>query len=105
MGKFANSAAECGETGPLYIGPRPKDVFEGNPKGLHWHGKSKFDALGLPVPFFRRSAGVRHLKAMGFTDREKIDSIVGKMANHIERDDSHSCGWTTISDVLSQMCM
>jgi hypothetical protein len=54
------------------------------------HGKSGFDALGLPVPFFRRSEGISHLRDMGFTDRERMDQIVGKMSAHIERDDSHA---------------
>lgn len=88
MGKFANEADGAGG----YIGPRPKDIHAaegGNPKGMHWHGKSEFEALGLPVPMFRRSAGIRHLKEMGFTDREQMDRIVGKMSARIERDDSH----------------
>lgn len=68
-----------------YLGPRPRDL---NREGMN-HGKSEWDALGLPVPFFRRSAGIRHLRDMGFTDRERMDAIVGKMCAHIERDDSH----------------
>lgn len=101
MGKFANSPEEfermeraaCEAEGidyvPLgvgaYVGPRPRDL---NALGIN-HGKSEWDALGLPVPFFRRSAGIRHLRQMGFTDRERMDRIVGKMCAHIERDDSH----------------
>lgn len=103
MGKFANSPAEleqsereaCAQFGVEYIptnnaqgsylGPRPCDL---NHDGMN-HGKSEFEALGLPVPFFRRSAGIRHLREMGFTDREQMDRIVGRMCAHIERDDSH----------------
>jgi hypothetical protein len=68
-----------------YFGPRPTDL---NRDGMN-HGKSEFAALGLPVPFFRRSAGIRHLRDMGFADRERMDEIVGKMCAYIERDDSH----------------
>lgn len=108
MGKFANSPEEMwrmemdawragGCEGPepqmssqgMYIGPRPRDAFGGNPTGSHWHGKSEFEALGLPVPYFRQSAAIRHLRQMGFTDREQMDEIVGKMSARIERDDSH----------------
>ena len=111
MGKFGNSPKEMyhsaysaweanGREGPepemtmegAYIGPRPKDAFAaegGNPEGLNWHGKSEFEAMGLPVPNFRKSAGIRHLKDMGFSDRERMDEIVGKMVASIERDDSH----------------
>jgi hypothetical protein len=104
MGKFANSPEEFyrvayaawvegGREGPepemgmqgAYLGPRPCDL---NRDGMS-HGKSGFDALGLPVPFFRRSAGIHHLRDMGFTDRERMDEIVGKMSARIERDDSH----------------
>lgn len=104
MGKFANSNADfermerlaCeaegieyipGRVGMVgsYVGPRPRDL---NRDGMN-HGKSEWDALGLPVPFFRRSAGIRHLRQMGFTDRERMDRIVGRMCSHIERDDSH----------------
>jgi hypothetical protein len=104
MGKFANSPDEFyraelkawhegGCEGPepemslqgAYLGPRPRDL---NQDGMY-HGKSGFDALGLPVPFFRRSAGIRHLRDMGFTDRRQMDEIVGKMSARIERDDSH----------------
>jgi hypothetical protein len=105
MGKFGTTAAEeaameierreyCeahdipyepGISVGTYFGPRPRDL---NRAGMD-HGKSEWEALGLPVPFFRRSAGIRHLRAMGFTDRERMDAIVGKMSAHIERDDSH----------------
>lgn len=68
-----------------YLGPRPCDL---NRDGMN-HGKSGFEALGLPVPFFRRSAGIHHLRDMGFTDRQQMDEIVGKMCARIERDDSH----------------
>lgn len=103
MGKFANSSAEFARMeraaceaegieyvpGPemvgMYVGPRPRDL---NREGMN-HGKSEWDALGLPVPFFRRSAGIRHLRDMGFTDRELMDRIVGRMCANIERDDSH----------------
>lgn len=104
MGKFGNSPEEIdrcayeawqesGCEGPppeptmqgAYLGPRPRDLYR---DGMN-HGKSGFDALGLPVPFFRRSAGIRHLRDMGFTDRERMDRIVGKMCARIERDDSH----------------
>lgn len=105
MGKFANSPREMhaaaihaweadGCEGPrpeftsmegLRLSPLPK-----SPVGFGaWHGKSEFEALGLPVPFFRRSNGIKHLRDMGFTDREQMDSIVGKMSAAIERDDSH----------------
>lgn len=104
MGKFANSPEELyrvaydtwvadGREGPepemgmqgAYLGPRPGQL---NRDGMD-HGKSEWEALGLPVPFFRRSAGIRHLREMGFTDREQMDRIVGKMSAQIERDDSH----------------
>jgi hypothetical protein len=104
MGKFANSnddfermeRAACEAEGipyeprdgirvGQYIGPRPRDL---NTAGMN-HGKSEFEALGLPVPFFRRSAAIRHLRDMGFTDREKMDRIVGAMCSRIEHDDSH----------------
>jgi hypothetical protein len=109
MGKFGNDPVETyraewnywndhGREGPepelrsmqgANLGPRPKDLFQGNPKGMTWHGKSEWEALGLLVPFFRRSAAIRHMKDMGFTDREQMEAIVGKMSNDIERDDSH----------------
>ena len=87
MGKFANPL----EGGISYVGPRPKEKFaeEGGNPGSTWHGKSEWEALGLPVPFFRRSAAINHMKAMGFTDRAKMEEVVGKMSERIERDDSH----------------
>jgi hypothetical protein len=107
MGKFGTTAADeammdqleeqyCKDNGleyvpraglrvGSYLGPRPRDL---NQAGM-FHGKSEWDALGLPVPFFRRSNGIKHLRDMGFTDRELMDRIVGRMSAHIERDDSH----------------
>jgi hypothetical protein len=89
MGRFANDSPGAG----LYVGPRPRDLAA--PR--HDHGKSEFEALGLPVPFFRRSAAIVHLKDMGFSDREQMDSIIGKMCAHIERDDS----WMALEDAMA----
>lgn len=78
MGKFANPPQD----GATRLYP---DVSKGDP----YNGASGFAALGSPVPFFRRSAAMQHLRSMGFTDRERMDRIVGKMSARIERDDSH----------------
>ena len=78
MGKFANKVEGGGA-------PR------GSVK-LQWNGESGFDAMGHAVPAFRRSAAERHMKDMGFIrpgDSELRFSVVSRMADCIERDDSH----------------
>jgi hypothetical protein len=83
MGKFGNAlTGDC----PLYLTPQP--WMQPGAQVLD-HGRSGFEALGFPVPFWRRSEAIRHLRDMGFTDRERMDEIVGKMCARIERDDSH----------------
>jgi len=45
-----------------------------------------FDAMGKPVPIYRRTAGLEVCKAMGLTDREDAIACVGGMAEQLERD-------------------
>lgn len=87
MGKFGNKGFDGAPDGPMYVGPRPKDHPENN--GGYEHGRSEFDALGWPVPPWRKSSAIWHMKDMGFTDRAQMEAIVGRMAECVERDDSH----------------
>lgn len=51
-----------------------------------------FEAMGHRVPAFRRSAANAHMKDMGFVrsgDSELRFRVVSRMAECIERDDSH----------------
>lgn len=78
MGRFANEPPE----GASHLGPvgrkKPDEVV-----------RSEYDALGYPVPMYRRSAAYQHAKDMGCTDREKIFRCIEAMSNCIERDDPH----------------
>jgi hypothetical protein len=81
MGKFANTAAECGEP----IAPCSGPIIKNEP----WHGQSDFAALGYQVPTFRKSAADRHMKEMGFTDAGKRYDVIAAMSQRIARDDPH----------------
>jgi hypothetical protein len=80
MGKFANELeGDFSHLGPLST----RDP---------WHGHNGFDAMGHIVPGFRKAAAQEHMKDMGFTrpgDAELRYGVVSKMANFIERDNSH----------------
>jgi len=45
-----------------------------------------FDAMGHPVPTDRKEAAYSMVKEMGITDFDKASTLVGTVANHIERD-------------------
>jgi hypothetical protein len=65
-----------------------------NPEGLglppvKTEGTDGFNALGKPVPFYRRSEAFRHAMDMGCTDKQKVFRCIEAMANRIERDDPH----------------
>lgn len=49
---------------------------------------SGFDAMGLPVPPERISEAYRHAKDMGLNTEDAF-TIVGYMADALERDDPH----------------
>ena len=45
-----------------------------------------FDAMGKPVPLYRRTAALHHCNAMGLTNIEDAWACVGGMAEQLERD-------------------
>lgn len=47
---------------------------------------SGFDAMGKPVPPYRKTAALAHCRAMGLTDPEDATACVGGMAQQLERD-------------------
>jgi hypothetical protein len=58
--------------------PPPRQTKEGSGDGL--------DAMGKPVPLYRRTAALEHCKAMGLTDPEDAWACVGGMSEQLERD-------------------
>lgn len=81
MGRFANELPE----GVSHMGPVGKKKPDGK---VH----SEFEALGHPVPMYRRSAAYEHVKAMYGDhpmDKEKVFRCIEAMCNCIERDDPH----------------
>lgn len=80
MGIFANgSHEEGGEFVGMWIGPRPEKQ----------NGLEGYEAMGQKVPFDRRQEGYKHLKDMGFTDKEQMFHMVQMLADRIERDEVH----------------
>jgi len=78
MGKFANEREGQG----VMIGP-----------GVQTKGTDGWDALGKPVPMYRRAAAMEHVKDMYGDrpmDKEKVFSCIEAMCNHIERDNPHA---------------
>lgn len=54
-----------------------------------------FDAMGKPIPMFRRAVALAHCASMGVTDREDALSCVGGVAEQLERDkpyEAMACG-------------
>jgi hypothetical protein len=45
-----------------------------------------FDAMGKPIPLYRRTAALDHCRQMGLTDPEDAWSCVGGVAEQLERD-------------------
>lgn len=45
-----------------------------------------FNAMGKPIPMFRRTAAVKHCRAMGMTDTGKIMACIGGMVVQLEKD-------------------
>lgn len=77
MGKFANKSEGVG----MRLAP-PAYVAQTDRNG--------FDALGYPVPEYRKEEANRHLKDMGVTDADKRFSCIQAMCHHIERDEPHA---------------
>lgn len=50
---------------------------------------SGFNAMGKPVPMFRRQAALDHCKAMGLTDTQDAWACVGRMSEALERDEPY----------------
>jgi len=49
---------------------------------------SGFNAMGKPVPYYRREAGYRHCKDMGLGSDESFAAVNG-MSEALERDNPH----------------
>lgn len=45
-----------------------------------------FDAMGKPVPMYRRTAALAHCRDMGLTDAEDATACIGGVADKLERD-------------------
>lgn len=78
MGKFANVSEGQG----MRLGPP-----------VQTKGTDGFEALGKPVPMYRRAAAYEHVKAMYGThplDKEKAFRCIEAMCNCIERDEPHA---------------
>jgi len=81
MGIFGDTPHEHGTEGLTWlVRPELQSV---------WGGQSGFEAMGHVVPFFRRRAAYKHLRLMGFTDKEETFSLVEMMSDRIARDDTH----------------
>lgn len=86
MGKFANEYdGEISNLGPTRRKPGTNTM------------PSEFDALGHPVPMYRRAAAYEHAKAMGCTDKQKTFSCIQRMADFIERDNPHAAMETALA--------
>ena len=60
-----------------------KDTIEG------FDENSGFNAMGKPVPFYRREAGYQHCKQMGLGSDGSF-AAVGGMSEALERDEPHN---------------
>lgn len=45
-----------------------------------------FDAMGKPIPLYRRTAGLEHCRVMGLVDPERAWACVGGVSEQLERD-------------------
>lgn len=61
-----------------------------------WSGESGYEALGVQVPTFRKTALYHDLKAQGWGERrgevggtEWCVGLVDRMARHVEKDEPH----------------
>ena len=88
MGKFANGFdGEVSHLGPVRKKPPVEKVEDG------------FEALGHPVPMFRRAAAYEHVKDMYGSrpmDKKKVFSCIQRMCNFIERDNPHEAMETAL---------
>lgn len=48
-----------------------------------------FDAMGKPVPYYRRQAAMDHCKQMGLTDTNAAMATIDRMAEAISRDEPY----------------
>lgn len=48
-----------------------------------------FNAMGKPVPAFRRTAALAHCRVMGLTDTGRAMACVDGMANALQRDEPY----------------
>lgn len=85
MGKFAN-APTTEFDGARIFGDERKIGLSVDHESSELSG---FEAMGKPVPMYRRAAAYEHAKAMGCTDKEKTFACIQRMADYIERDNPH----------------
>jgi hypothetical protein len=70
------------EAGPTLASEAGPESMAAEPSG--------WDAMGKPVPFARREAAERHMREMGYTDREVIFGTVQGMSEALGHDRPHA---------------
>lgn len=51
---------------------------------------SGFNAMGKPVPYYRRQAAMDHCRQMGLTDTGKAMSVIDRMSEALARDEPYN---------------